>query len=419
MLGRCCSSVALHPVVRRAVRLLGGSFALAWVTISMSAGPGPSAYVRLSGSLGDAGYYFALYALLAAAGAGSGGWLMDRFGRRPVLIAAHLTMAVGFTLAGLAVMSASLALFALGVAALAFGAGAVYLTRLAAAELFPPALRGRGMAWVLVSATAGAIMGPLLLIASEPLGQLLGRDPNSLVWFLAPPLLLAGAALVALAPEPRAIAQDLARYHPDAPPMVVQERGPAPAGLAATAVIALALAAAAMVTAMGIAGPAVEQHGHSLAATGAVLAFHFVGMFALSTYVGRVADRAGRRRTILAGLGILALGGALMGLLQSIEGLAVGLLLIGLGWSFAYTGASVLLTDITPMARRARVLGRADLVASLCQAVLSSAGGWWFAQRGLAGIALAVMAVVAVPLVLVARVREPKPGAYEGAMAAA
>lgn len=405
--------MALHPTIRRATRLLGASFAVAWLTFSMAAGPGPAAFVRLSGRLGDAGLYFALFALLAAAGAGLGGSLMDRLGRRRPLVGAHVLMAAGFAAAGAGVVAGSLAAFVAGVAATALGMGVVYLTRLAAADLYPPALRGRGVAWVLVSATAGAIVGPLLLAASEPLGALLGYDPRGIVWFLAPPLLLGSAALVALAPEPSRIAHELARYHPGVPlDEPAAASGPIPRRPLVAGAATLALAGAAMVAVMGVAGPSVEGAGHGFTVLGVVMAFHFAGMFALSTLVGKVADRVGRRATMLLGLAVLAVGGLGVAALPGVEGFAAGLLLIGLGWSFAYIGASVLLADITPLARRARVLGRADLLSSLCQAALATAGGWWFAERGIAGLGLVAAGLMLLPALAVVFLREPRPGSY-------
>ena len=84
--------------------------------------------------------------------------------------------------------------------------GTAGLSRLAAAEMFTPAERGRGVAWVQIAAIFGAVTGPALLLLSEPLGRLLGRAPLDLVWFLAPPLLLLAAFLIAGAAEPRSIA---------------------------------------------------------------------------------------------------------------------------------------------------------------------------------------------------------------------
>jgi hypothetical protein len=51
-------------------------------------------------------------------------------------------------------------------------------------------------------------------------------------------------------------------------------------------------------------------------------------------------------------------------------------------------------------------------VAQLSAAVIASAGGWWFASRGLAGLGIAAAAVAAAPVLLMAFVREGRPGYY-------
>lgn len=397
-----------EALARRALARLSASFGLAWVAIAMTAAPGPVAWVALSGDPADAGLFFALFSLSSAVGAAAAGRAMDRLGRRPVLVAAHLLAAAGFAAAGFAYAVGSLGLFAVGTVALASGVGAIYLTRLAAGEMFAPAHRARAVARVQVSATLGALLGPLLLVGSGPLGAVLGRDPVGLVWFLAPPLLGLAALLVARAPEPRALA------HVDAAPAPAAS-APArrlPALPMTAGIAALVCAQAAMVMVMGVTGVALHHAGHGAGPTGLVMAFHFVGMFGLSLLVGRFADRAGRRRAILLGLAVLAVGGVGVALAGGVFGLGVGLLLVGLGWSFAYIGGTVVLADVVPAARRARVVGLVDFSTAILAAVASFAGGWWYAQRGLSGLGLAAVALVALPLVLALPLRELRPGRY-------
>jgi MFS family permease len=138
---------------------------------------------------------------------------------------------------------------------------------------------------------------------------------------------------------------------------------------------------------------------------------HFIGMFGLSRVVGGVADRVGRSQAILIGLGLLALGGAVIALIPGVAAFGTGLLLVGFGWSFGFIGSTVLLTDAALPERRARTLGRADLTAQLCSAVVATAGGWWFAARGAAGLGILAIAVAALPVVLVMRVRVVRPAA--------
>lgn len=407
----------LHPTIRRALRLLGASYALAWLCVAMVAGPGSAAYVALAGRIGDAGYFIAIYFVGAAAGGAVGGRLMDRFGRRPVLVVAHLISAAGFAASGAAVLAGSLPMFVAGVGLLAVGMGGVYLTRLAAAEIFPAARRGRGVAYIQLSAFAGAVIGPLLLVMSGPLGDAIGRDPLGLVWFVAPPLLVLAALLVAFAPETRTIARDLPAFYPHAPVAV-----PLPARRArrlhalpvVTGVVVLAMAQAAMLMAMGVTGAALAHEGHGLPVVGVVLSFHFLGMFGLSTFVGRAADRFGRTRTAAFGFGLIASGGAVFALVPGVPAFTLGIFLVGLGWSFGFMAATVLIADVTPVARSARVMGVADMVTAMAAAGASLAGGWVYADRGLAGLGLFAVALVILPALMALLLREPSPGVYGG-----
>lgn len=401
-----------HPAVRRTLIGLSAAYALTWATVSMVAGPGSAALVGLTGRLSYAGVFIALFSVAAAVGAAVGGRAMDRWGRKPVLIAACLLTALGFTLAGVATGAAALLPFVVGSALLAFGFGTINLARVAAAEIFPPVARGRGLGWLLLSATMGAVIGPLFLILSGPIGHLTGRAPLTLVWFIAPPLLLIAAFVLSRITEPRTIAADLAAYHDDVGPVVPWVERIGAGRLLVGGVVALAASQAAMASVMGVAGAAVAHAGHGVTTLGILMFLHFVGMFGLSRFVGRITDRFGRRVTILSGLGILAIGGTVIAGLDTAIGFGIGLLLVGFGWSFGFTGATVLLTDITPPARRARILGRADLGAQLTAAAVAGAGGWWFARSGMPGLGILAIAVVSLPFVAFLLLREPAPGIY-------
>jgi MFS family permease len=396
---------------RQTLVRLGAAYALAWACTSMAAGPGSAAIVSLTGELTYSGLYIALVYIGAACGAGVGGWAMDRFGRRRPLIAAYAVAALGYTLAGVAVDRGLAPLFVLGTFSFAAAFGVANLTRLAAAEMFPPAERGRGVAWVQIAAIFGAVAGPLLLWLSEPIGHWLGRAPLGLVWYFAPPLLLSAALLVRSAHEPR-------RYvdaAPSAPGQTSDITRITPAHgsrLVLAGSVSLAASQAAMASVMGVAGAAVSHAGHGVSVLSGLMLMHFVGMFGLSRMIGRIADVVGRRLTILVGLGLLATGGLVVALVPGAAGFGVGLLLVGLGWSFGFIGSTVLITDVAPSERRARTLGRADLGAQLSAAVIATGGGWWFASRGLAGLGITAATVAAAPVLLMAFVRERAPGHY-------
>src|SRR5918996_917057 len=90
----------MNEIVRRTLVMLSASFALGFAAGSMTAGPGSAALVALSGNASFAGLYVALLNGGAATGAAVGGRAMDRWGRRPVLIAGYAIGAIGYTIAG-------------------------------------------------------------------------------------------------------------------------------------------------------------------------------------------------------------------------------------------------------------------------------------------------------------------------------
>ena len=389
--------------VRHTLTLLGAAYALAWATTSMGAGPGSAAVVSISGKLSYAGLYVAIFNIGAAAGAALGGRAMDRYGRKPPLVASYLLAAVGYLVAGIGVQTATLPTFIVGGLMLAAAFGTSNLSRLAVAELFPPWERGRGVAWIQIAAIFGAVAGPVLLILSGPIGRFLGRDSLGLIWFFAPPLLLVAAFLVARAKEPRSITGEFAAG-PAAEAIARVPADPAHnARLITAGTVSLAASQTSMAAVMGIGGAAVAHAGHGVPVLGSVMLVHFIGMFGLSRVVGGIADRVGRVQTILIGLALLATGGAVIALIPGIVAFGAGLLLVGFGWSFGFIGSTVLLTDAAAPDRRARTLGRADLTGQLSSAVIATGGGWWFAAPGAAGLGILAIVVAMVPVGLLLR----------------
>jgi MFS family permease len=174
------------------------------------------------------------------------------------------------------------------------------------------------------------------------------------------------------------------------------------------AVATLVLVQAAMVAVMAVAGPVVLHAGHGAGAIGSVVLLHFAGMFGLSLVIGRIADRHGRPLTIACGWALLAAGGAVVAFLPGLPGFAVGLMLVGLGWSFAYLGGTAMFADRAPPQSRARLLGRIDLAASLLAAATAAGAGVLFARHGLLSLGLAAAAIALGGALVLAAVDLPR-----------
>ena len=278
--------------------------------------------------------------------------------------------------------------------------GTVMLSRAAAADMYPPERRGRGIAFVLFGAIFGALMGPLVfapLFASE------GAHEGHLMmpWLVAAGFMLAGLVIVLnVRPDPKRIGALLAERAAKA--RSPEKSGPLLEILRRPGVGAALLAAVAshsiMIGTMTLTGYVLVAHGHHQGAVFPVISAHFVGMFGLTLVVGNVIDRVGRVRALMGGL--LLLGFSVLSLVWTVESAAAtsaALFGIGLGWNFSYVAATAELSERTELAERGTLLGFTDLLSSLCGAVLASLGGVVLAMVGLTGLGVAGLALAAAP----------------------
>jgi MFS family permease len=150
-----------------------------------------------------------------------------------------------------------------------------------------------------------------------------------------------------------------------------------------------------------------RDHGHGLGATGLVISIHVAAMFLPSPLTGILVDRVGRRPLIAAAAVVLLAAGVLSALApgDSVTLLAVALALLGLGWNLGLVAGTALLTDATPLARRAGTQGSVDLAVALAGATGGIGSGFIVAGTSYATLSLAggVLALAMLPLLLAAR----------------
>ena len=103
-----------------------------------------------------------MFLVVGALAVGPAGRLSDRVGRMPVIRGGFMLGIAGplVTAAGCATSSGALVFVGLGLCGAA--QSIVLLSRAAAAEMFPPERRARGMSIVLFGVVSGAIWGPLV-----------------------------------------------------------------------------------------------------------------------------------------------------------------------------------------------------------------------------------------------------------------
>jgi MFS family permease len=149
-------------------------------------------------------------------------------------------------------------------------------------------------------------------------------------------------------------------------------------------------------------GHAGGPEGATLRIIGLVISVHVAGMYLFSPLVGWLADKAGRTSTVAVGGVLLLAAAALAGTAapSSSVQLAIGLFLLGLGWSCGLIAGSTLVTESVPVEQRPTAQGGTDLLMGLGAALAGAVGGPLLALGGF-GLVAGVSAALVLPLGLV------------------
>jgi MFS family permease len=93
-----------------------------------------------------------------------------------------------------------------------------------------------------------------------------------------------------------------------------------------------------------------------------IIQWHLVGMYAPSFFAGRLIERYGLARVVLAGMALNALSGAIAVASVDLVAFYLALLFLGVGWNFMFVGGSTLLARSHLPAERAKTQGLAELL---------------------------------------------------------
>jgi MFS family permease len=407
-----CSIAASFPVRRNTV-LLSICLLLLSGVLQLAVAVATITLVLVSGIESILGLGPAIFLACGAVAALPAGRLMDRVGRVPVIAGGFAIGAAGCSLTALGCIADSTILVILGFAGVGAMNGCVLLARTAAADMVPPERRARAISYVLFGALFGAALGPLVF---RPLfeGKDLELDTLVVPWFAAAAIAVAGMVVaLCIRPDPRTIALELQTAHelaggavaaPAAPLREILRRPGVP-----SAVIAALASFAVMVGVMNLTGYIVVGHHHEQADVFDVISLHIVGMYALVLVIGALVDRVGRRRTLVAGLGVMAVSTVMLAWVESIPGTSLSLFLLGLGWNLSYVAATAELVSHATPVERGGLVGATDLAAGMLGAALALLGGFAYTEWGVAAVAVGATVAVVAPALAILVARRPPP----------
>lgn len=360
------------------------------------------------GSEALSGLPTALFTLGAALTAFLIGRVTQRVGRR-------IALGLGFISGGLGALGVVFATqfesaVLLFISLFVYGAGTAtnLQARYAGTDLAPTSRKGTAISTAMVATTIGAVAGPNLI---EPLGGLaenLGLPALAGPFLLAAvAYLLAGTILVSLLrPDPYTVArqweQQQAAAHdqqtPDDDAAVGSPR------LVQVGALVMVVSQIVMVGVMTMTPIHMRAHDHSMGAVGVVIGLHVGAMWLPSLVTGPLVDRIGPRlTTITAGLTLLAAGlTAALSPGESLAGVLIALVLLGLGWNIGLVSGTTLVVHGTRPDVRAATQGTIDVWYQLFGAGAGILSGILMSATGFATLTIVggIIAMIVIPAVL-------------------
>lgn len=315
-------------------------------------------------------------------------FLMRRIGRRFGFIVGTLIGCCGGVIDIIAILHADFWLFALGTLMFGFMSGFGQLYRFAAADVATSDYKAKAISLVLAGGVVAGFVGPEL--------AKIGKDMIASVQFVGAYGILTMAVVLSA----------LVLLFLDIPPLSTTERKDTGRPLGeifrqpvVIASVTTALVAQGVMNFLMTATPiAMTQTHHLFAETATVIQWHLIGMFAPGFITGHLIRRFSDLKILLTGLllELICIGVALSGV--SVFDFWLAMLLLGVGWNFAYTASTSIVTSAYTPAERAKTEGAMNFFIYGVVSVLSLSSGVTIHYFGWTWVNLGALPMLAIAL---------------------
>jgi predicted MFS family arabinose efflux permease len=318
------------------------------------------------------------------------GMLSKAFGRRFALQVGSAFGAMSGLISCAAVLHGSFWLLLVGTLCGGLYAAAHQSYRFAAADTASPQFRPKAVAWVLAGGVFAAVIGPQIVIFTKD------------IWptYLFAATFIAQSACAVLAaivlhfldiPRPH-VSHSLADGRPLSK-IVVQPKF--------IVAVVCGLSSYTMMNMVMTSAPlAMVMCNHTVSEAALGIQWHVIGMYAPSFITGSLIARFGVHRMMAIGLGLIVVAASieLMGI--AIWNFWVGLAILGIGWNFAFIGATTLVTECHDPHERNKVQAFNDFLVFGSMALGSFSSGALLAHYGWTAVNDMVFPVIFVAAVL-------------------
>jgi MFS family permease len=328
------------------------------------------------------------------------GWLSKAYGRRFALQTGSAFGILSGFISCAAVLSGSFWLLTVGTLCGGLYASAHQSYRFAATDTASPQFRAKAVAWVLAGGVFAAVIGPQLVIFTKDIWPAYLFAATYIAQSLC--ALLAAAVLTQLNIPRTPVSHSLIDGRPlriilAQPKFIVA----VVCGVATYAMMNMVMTSAPL---------AMVMCNHTVAEAALGIQWHVLGMYAPSFVTGSLIARFGVRPMIGVGF-VLILLAATIGLAGvSVWHFWIGLMVLGVGWNFAFIGATTLVTECHDPHERNKVQAFNDFLVFGTMAVGSFSSGALLAHYGwvmVNGVVFPVILAAVVVLVWNSLARRP------------
>lgn len=282
---------------------------------------------------------------------------MHRYGRRAVFRFGTVAMMAAGALGYVAVSEASFVLLAGAHALLGVYIACANFYRFAAVDDISGPLKAKGISTVVAGGVLAAVAGPFI---AESFRIVPGQAEFAWCYGAITVLGILNLLLLQFWRPPAAVPTPVASPRAPAVSPVAEQ------GIAIAAAILASAGGYFVMNLLMVQASLVMRDLCSFDAASRAIQAHVLAMFAPSFVTGSLIARVGLRQVLLLGFTLLAAAAVLGATQTSYEWMFVGLVLLGLGWNFAYVGGGALLAERVPDAVRHRWQGVNDLSIAAC-----------------------------------------------------
>jgi MFS family permease len=359
-------------LARRNVFVLATAQALAGATSTIFVATGGIAGAMLAPDKGLATLPLSLMVIGIWIGTLPVGALAKKYGRRFALEAGSAIGILAGLISSWAVLRGSFGLFLLGCFCAGIYGASYQSYRFAAADTASDAFRPKAVSWVLAGGVLAAVIGPQLIIFTKDLWQ---PYLFAATYLGQACLALAGAAVLIFVKIPRpAQAKDAAGGRPLS--QIIRSPRFISAAICGAASYGL------MNLVMTSAPLAMLACDHSVTDATLGLQWHVLAMFVPSFFTGNLIARFGIERIVVAGLALIFASAVVAILGITLWHFWTALVLLGVGWNFAFIGATAMVTQCYAPAERNKVQAFNDFLVFGSMAVSSFSSGQLLANFG-------------------------------------